>query len=345
MPAGGLKPTFLFTLDAELVWGSFDQLSVRDWDAAYPRVRDAIRGILTILERYEIAATWAVVGHLFLGSCQRAADGRAHPEIVRPLHAWHPRDWLADDPCSDRTSAPLWYGDDIIELLLRARVAQEIGSHSFSHMIYGDPGCSAAAVRSDLKACVEAARRWGISLQSFVFPRNVEGHHHLLQEFGFRSFRGTDPTWFRGLGRRSRRAAGFFDQAAALPPPVVTPSEQLPGLWNIPGSMHLMHHGGVRRLVPFAAQVAKGKAGLRRAAERGGVFHLWSHPFNFAVERTSMLRVIEEILAEAARLRKAGTLEIRTMGSLVGELASGSEKNARRVSSPAGEVLRPTLES
>src|SRR5262249_32941528 len=155
-----------------------------------PDPRGTVRDLLALLVERELSATWAMVGHLFLGACQRGPDGRAHPELVRPRYRWYPRDWLSCDPCSDRARAPLFYGDAILGLLVGARTPQEIGCHSFSHLVYGDPGCSREAAASDLAACVQAARARGIVLRSFVFPRNLEGHHALLREHGFIAYRG-----------------------------------------------------------------------------------------------------------------------------------------------------------
>src|SRR3712207_8281369 len=38
---------------------------------------------------------------------------------------------------------------------------------SFSHVIFGDPGCSRATAESELAACVRAARALGVALRSF----------------------------------------------------------------------------------------------------------------------------------------------------------------------------------
>ena len=76
--------TFALTFDTELIWGSFDTLTPERFVQRYPDVRRIIDRTLPMLERYEVAATWAVVGHLFLRSCVRGASGLAHPELVRP---------------------------------------------------------------------------------------------------------------------------------------------------------------------------------------------------------------------------------------------------------------------
>ncbi len=151
--------------------------------------------------------------------------------------------------------------------------------------------------------------------------------------------------WFRAYRRYARRAANFIDQAVAFAPPVVMPNERVPGLWNIPGSMLLMHRRGLRRLISSAAQISKAKAGLRRAVEQGGVFHLWTHPFNLTIERASMLRVLAEILAEAARLRKEGALEIRTMASLAEHLSSSVTRNPHNPSDRPCETARAVQQS
>jgi peptidoglycan/xylan/chitin deacetylase (PgdA/CDA1 family) len=311
-----MRPTFIISLDEELVWGSFDHTAPARFAERYPDLRGVVRELLRVFDRHDVPATWAIVGHLFLHSCTRGADGRAHPELLRPRHAWFQGDWLSQDPCTDRTRDPLWYGDDLVDLVRGARVAHEIGCHSFSHVVYGDVGCTEAVAESDLSACLEAARPRGIVLRSFVFPRNAEGHHGVLQRHGFAAYRGEDPSWYRTLPGTARRAAHLFDQAAALPPPVTEPSEKLPGLWNFPGSMLLLHTDGVRRLIPFASRVLKARAGLRRAIRERKLFHLWFHPFNVARHRDGMLDTLDAILADAARLRDRGELDIMTMGGL-----------------------------
>src|SRR5687767_9232224 len=104
------RGVFVLSLDTELAWGSFDHTPVAAFANRYPDLRGTIRRLLDLFERYELSATWAVVGHLFLDSCQRGGDGRAHPECLRPQYRWYPHDWLGADPCTDRHTDPLWYG-------------------------------------------------------------------------------------------------------------------------------------------------------------------------------------------------------------------------------------------
>jgi peptidoglycan/xylan/chitin deacetylase (PgdA/CDA1 family) len=314
-----VRPTLVISLDKELIWGSFDHTSPEVFAARNPDPRGIVARLLRLLDEREVPATWAVVGHLFLSSCDRGPEG-PHPELVRPTHRWYRGDWLQADPCTNRAKDPLWYGDDIVEAILGARTPQEIGCHSFSHMVFGDPGCSAEAADSDLAACVDVARARGITLRSFVFPRNAEGHHDLLRRHGFIAFRGEDPTWFRSLPGFGRRAGHFLDEMTGVPPPVASPREALPGLWDLPGSMIFMPRGGVRRVIPLAARVRKARAGLARAQREGKIFHLWFHPFNLASDPRGLFQALTAIVDEAVTLRDRGELDIRTMGDIACEL-------------------------
>jgi hypothetical protein len=106
------------------------------------------------------------------------------------------------------------------------------------------------------------------------------------------------------------------DEALATTPPVSLPEQTLPGLWNIPGSMMLYPRLGVRRLIPMGTRARRASAGLHRAVREGKAFHLWCHPFNLVHDRSAMLSLLDQLLAEAARLRTAGDLEIVSMGEL-----------------------------
>jgi peptidoglycan/xylan/chitin deacetylase (PgdA/CDA1 family) len=316
--------TFVLSLDTELIWGSFAHTSDADFERRYPDVRGTIEKILGLLDRYEIPTTWAVVGHLLLESCSRGPDGRAHPDMPRPAHGWYAGDWYNRDPASHRVQDPLWYGRDVVDAIRSARIAHEIGCHGFSHALFGDPGFSAMVADAELATCVELAGQLGLRPTSFAFPRNSEGHHARLAAHGFTAYRGADPTWYRQLPGAAARVANFADHLLAIAPPVSSPVEALPGLWNIPGSMLLLHRVGVRRLVSAERRIAKAQLGIQAAEARDRVFHLWTHPFNLAHDRPVMLRALDGILRLVADRRAADKLRVETMESLARRLGATS---------------------
>jgi peptidoglycan/xylan/chitin deacetylase (PgdA/CDA1 family) len=314
--------TFILSLDTELIWGSFDHVTDDAFEAAYPDVRGTIERMLDILDRYEVPATWAVVGHLLLESCARGPDGRPHHDMPRPSFDWYPHDWYDRDPCTERVTAPLWYGRDIVQGIAGRGVGHEIGSHGFSHAPFIESMMPGAVARAELDACIAASAELGFRPTSLAFPRNHEGHLDVLAESGFTAFRGSDPTWHRDLHGAVGRAAHVLDQVAAIPPPVSTPIEERPGLWNIPGSMLFLHRLGIRRRIPMVSRVTKARLGLRRAVREDKIFHLWTHPFNLAHDRPAMLGGFEAIIRDAAQLRAAGRITIATMGAVAAALSA-----------------------
>ena len=192
------------------------------------------------------------------------------------------------------------------------------GSHSFSHPIFGDPGCSRAAAESDLSRCVALADELGVKLDSFVFPRNQSGHVDLLASHGFTCWRPIEPAWF--LSRRVPRPVGrlghLAEVVAARTPPTVMPSVDEHGLVRIPGSATFLPAHGIRRAIPMSRRVKRSTRGIDRAVHRREVFHLYTHPINLAAAPEEMLDAMGQVLRHAARLRDQGHLDILSMGEL-----------------------------
>jgi hypothetical protein len=312
------KGVFLLSIDTELAWGSVHNGAFPGRMGHYQKTRDVIRRLLELQERYEIRATWAIVGHLFLDQC-RAEDGVKHPEITRPAYQWFAGDWFDADPGSDAETDPFWYGPDIVQQVQDCKAPQEIGCHGFSHMIVGDPGCSRECFDSEIRACVEQANKQGISLKSSIFPRNSVGHLDVLAEHGLSAFRGVTPAWHTRLPGPSRHLARLVDSILPIPPPVVTPKRE-GTMWDLPASYFYPHRDGWARAIPVGISIRKARRGLEKAAQQRSIFHLWFHPFNLASDPDGLLEGLEEIFKHVYRLREAGKLVNPSMGDLAESL-------------------------
>jgi hypothetical protein len=304
---------FVLTVDVELIWGSFYKPDRAFYLDLALRAREALPRLFDLVETHRIRATWAVVGHLFLGACV-AVNGRRHASMPRPAHRWFRDDWYSADPATDERRDPAWYGRSLIERLLAIVPPQEIASHSFSHAILGEPGVAAELADAEVSACVGLARGLGLTLTSFVFPRNRVGHLDRLAAHGFRVFRGEDPVWFGRLSSPWREVGHFLDDLLAMPPPAVRPAEVGPSLWRVPGSMLYRSMEGPRRAIPLSSRVVKARRGIERAVRCGEVFHLWFHDVDLAEQTDRMLGGLDEILGFAAAARDRGDLRIVSMG-------------------------------
>jgi hypothetical protein len=336
MHRGGPSPTatlergaFVVSIDTELAWGE-----AHDWERAgqrgahssptgrrYEREREVISSILDIFAKYEISATWAVVGHLFLDECHDNGDG-PHPEIVHPDYSWLEGDWFDVDPCTTLGDHPSWYGRDIVDLILDCTVPQEVGSHSFSHIIVDDPACTPDVFSSDLTAATTAAAGRGVELRSFVYPRNAVAQVERLSEHGFRSYRGKRPVRsFAGRPGWQQRALRLADRVYPLRGSAALPERHESGVWNIPQCYYLFGPTSHRRVLP-TLHTRRPVARMRQAARHRSVFHLWFHPHNI-VDEPGGLATVERICAVAASLRDAGRIDVVTMGALAKRLDEG----------------------
>lgn len=321
---GGRRPAaelnrgvFTLSFDFELIWGTLDKSGPEGFAHACAVEREeVIDGLLAMLEQLEIPATWCVLGHIMLRACA-PSDGVKHPEVVRAHHSWHPDDWFIDDPCGDERSDPNFYGASLVERIRACRVPQEIGCHSFSHPIFGDPGCSRETAESELAACTALAEAQGVQMRSFAFPRNRVGHLDVLRDHGFVCFRGPEPNWYERPRTPTalRRAAHLTDVVLARRPPIVEP-HRVGELWNVPGSMIYLPAHGIRRFIPVRSRVRRALKGLDGAARDCRLFHLWLHPTNLADRLPEMLAGLRAVLTYASRLRDRGALVIAPMGDV-----------------------------
>jgi peptidoglycan/xylan/chitin deacetylase (PgdA/CDA1 family) len=293
----------VLSLDAELGWGFHDLESPPT--ARVERARAGWERLIECFEAFEIPATWAVVGHLFLENC----DGE---------HASHPapEGWFDAERGRWRSRPDLRFADGLLDRLQESSVAHEIGSHSFSHVVFGDRRTSRTLAAAEIDACIELARERDLSLSSFVYPRNSVRHRDVLAEGGFACYRGPAPV--RGLddlpaGRPLRK----IREATTGGPPLVEPRYDEFGLVNVPASLYLFGFEGIGRSIAesvWADPVVCGaKRGINAAAraEEGEVFHMWLHPNNLLASRD--VRRMEAIFTYLDRARAADTVSIETM--------------------------------
>jgi hypothetical protein len=318
------KGVLTISLDFELLWGSFDSGKHRKFIMHFARnggAFDATRGIvdrlLALFQKYDVRVTWATLGHLFLDHCE-ASNGIKHADMPRAKHAWFPEDWYTYDPCKDFRAEPLWYGRDMLEKILAAEPKHDVGSHSFSHVIFSDAGCTPEVAEAEIAKCVELARSFNLKLESFVFPRNELGHLDILRKHGFTVTRGTMPFWFAKFGSRTLRRAGhLLDDFLALTPDCGVPEKSPSGIWVAPVSMFLQSMDGARRFIPVGSRIKKGIRGIEQAIKQRSIFQMSFHPTeNLCFHPDKMFYALERILAHAARRREEGQLQVMTMSDI-----------------------------
>ena len=256
-----------------------------------------------------VRATWATVGLLFAST---AADADQHMPALRPVYDRPELDPYREPIGRDEHEDPLHLAGSLVDRL-RGLEGQEVASHTFSHFYCLERGPDEMAFRADLAAAQEAAAVYGLRLKSLVLPRNQwrDDYASAVLETGFECIRGPQPGW----ANRSRRGeeTGLAVRAARLATTYAGPAlhtfgwDQVvedSGLCNVPASTFLRPLSPRTRSLE-SLQYHRIVAGMRDAAQRGRILHLWWHPQNFVADPGANMALLERVLDELDRLRTA----------------------------------------
>lgn len=341
----------VISIDTELAWGGAHRRDGTGAAAGFDREREVIARMLELFARYEVPATWAVVGHLFLDRCGAGppagtGDGGGdlpHPEVQRPAYTWLNGDWFDIDPCSDVAAAPDYYGRDIVEQILSCAHPQEVASHSFAHMLMDDPACGPEVLASDLAASRRAAEACGVELTSYVYPRNGLGHLGELAAAGYTGYRGGRPSApFAGAARWARAGLTLVDRLRPLRGSAVWPvvRDDAGGMVNV-AQTYLFAPDVKGRRLPPTVWARFPAARVRQAARHRSLCHLWFHPYNITAVPDRALSALEAVCRVMARERDRGRLDLLTMAQVAANVrgdASRGDGHGRPVGSASADA-------
>jgi len=312
----------VISLDFELHWGVRDHVG-RD-DPLYrrlPAARRAVTDMVALFAERGIEATWATVGLLFASTRQELAS---HRPDVRPSYRRPELDPYGEEVGIDEERDPEHLAGSLVELISRTP-GQEVGSHTFSHYYCLEAGQDETAFRADLAAARSIATARGLRPTSLVLPRNQWNPDYAtaVLDSGFTCYRGPQPTWGHASGTaaqrtRLRRGASLVESYAGTSPPPTVAWDRVcepSGLCNVPASAFLRPFDPGRRWLE-PRRLARLRSGMRSAARRGRIFHLWWHPHNFSDHRAENMGVLERLLDEFAVLATTEGMRSLSMGSV-----------------------------
>jgi len=275
-----------------------------------------------VLDRFcaaRIKATWALVGALTL-------DGMAGPGDPRLQGL--PENWTAKIPAAFEVTSSVWFRRSFARRLKQADPPQDVGLHGgLTHLVWTDPWSTIDAINRELAGGIDALREISIQPRSFIFCRQQISCLELLRPLGICCYRGNPAAQSaRSESQIPRAIHRVLEELRRTTPPVVWPTETLPGLWNIPGSLSLYPIGRFRTsVVPMRSRIERVRRGLEAAVSCGGIFHYWFHPDTLA-EGSGGLSMLDAILEILIRAREAGRIEILTMAEVADRMESRRER-------------------
>jgi len=192
------RAVIIISCDFELAWAwrfaKQINCSLEKAKGIATKERENIPFIVDLCEEFDVPLTFATVGHLFLEGCERK-NGLAHPNVKRLNHfenkywEFSSGDWFDADPCCNWKQAREWYAPDLLKKILGSKVKHEIACHTFSHIDCREEVCSADILKQEISECKNIAAKYGVKLNSFVFPANLTGNFKAIKEEGLLAFR------------------------------------------------------------------------------------------------------------------------------------------------------------
>lgn len=309
---------FIFSLDTELGTGHFDKDDERKkiFSSDGVRERETIARILELLEKYQIVATWAVVGHIFYDRCEECE--------VCPVLDWKGKYRSYEE--AYKTHHPLWYGADVVDTLLNAKMKHEIAFHGYSHETFDTISREKAEV--EIQEFMRVASRKGIDAKSIVFPRNKVGHLDLFEKYGFLCYRGKEPL---PLLTRNKdivgKVAKHLDHVLGISTPPIYQMEEFASsnMINLIATQHIF---GFNRKTEILLdgwglpnlRIRRMTRAIRKAAAEKKVAHIWAHPWEFRTDADfGKLRYIFESVAEEVAAGKMKTIAMVDMARMVAQ--------------------------
>ena len=316
-------PAFVISLDFELHWGVSERVDRRDhpYMANLRGTPEIVERMLELFTQRRVHATWATVGALM-------ADGRQDLEPflpdLRPAYEREAVDTYRLELGDSEQDDPIHFAPSLVEKIC-STPGQEFATHTFSHYYCGEPGQDVSAFSEDLQAAQRIADRSGAVARSLVFPRNQVFPSYLpaLPPAGIDVYRGNPSKGLIGrqvsnalsrIGLRLLRLAdGFFDLTGQHTLPWSRVNEGQ--LSNVAASQFFRPYSRKLRLLePLRRRRIKN--GIRAAARKGEIFHLWWHPHNFGVNQEENMAALADILDEFEIHRDSHGMESMTMAEV-----------------------------
>lgn len=313
---------FVISLDFELYWGVRDKWSLPEYRDNLLGERIVIPQILALFREYDIHATWATVGFLFFETKEQLLQAlpTVKPNYANPNLSPYPH---LSSIGSGEKNDPFHYAPSLIEKIL-ATPHQEIGTHTFSHYFCLERGQDIRAFSADLDAAITAAKRFGVTLRSLVFPKNQSNNDYLqvCRDKGIMAYRGNENSWLHQARKSEqesplRRILRLLDAYLNLSGHdghcMDEMARQFP--YNILSSRFLRPHS--RRLKAFEPlRLRRILADMTYAARNNLVYHLWWHPHNFGTNLDANISFLRRILEHYVALRDQIGMESMNMGEI-----------------------------
>lgn len=296
------KGSFVISLDFELLWGAINTWLPDGYGQSHVKnVREVIKRLITLFEKYDVKATFATVGFVMMGGKRELMN--YIPELTPSYtnKALIPYDQFLD--AMKKEDEYLYFAPEMVDLLKECKNI-EVGTHTFGHYYCWEEGQTVEQFDADMAMACKVAKTKGLQLDSIVFPRNQvsEDYLKICAKYGIKAYRGNPKMYFAETKNKfialyyriARLMDTYFNWGGntSLPYSEIR-IDKLP--INVPASRMLrpyMH--ALRFLEPL--RLRRIKKEMLYAAKHHELYHLWWHPHNFGENMEQNFSFLEKVL-------------------------------------------------
>ncbi len=313
---------FTISLDFELYWGMRDVISTVQYADNMSGVPDAIDEILKSFSKYDIHATWAIVGFLYFSSIEELKNNMPKK---KPGYINEELDLYRYIDSKDFLEHAYHFAPEVIEKIDTYK-NQEIGTHTFSHYYCLENGQTKDEFYADIEYAIKIAKnKTGKDIKSLVFPRNQwnEAYLSVLESLGILCYRGNEKSWIYDAADEEkktslmRRVLRLLDSYFNFTGHNTYSLQELSSkrIFNIPASRFLRPASQQFNLLE-KMRLRRIKRSMTYAAENNQLFHLWWHPHNFGKDIDTNIILLEKILEHYKELSVKYNMQSLNMGEI-----------------------------
>lgn len=303
-------PRIVVSVDFERRWGLYHRLGL-DRDAYRDHLESThpvVAGLLELFVARNIRATWAAVGAV---ACRDWTE--YFERAPRPPTYHNPALAISQRYAELDPDGQLHFSPDLVRMV-HTTPGQELGTHTFSHILMREPGVSAQDVKADLDAVGRLSRqRFGAVPVSLVFPRNQVAFLDMTRACGIRMWRGNEIGWYYDCNETSRsRPVARVRRLLDSLNPWTCHASPIEGdmtratlflRTNLPSSAWALHRARIRNELA--------------ALQPSDVFHIWWHDHNLGVDTGRRMARVAQILDMVAERCARGQLVSANMSDLL----------------------------
>lgn len=323
---------FVISLDFELLWGVRDKRTIESYGDSITAVKEIIPRLLNLFEKYNINATFSIVGFLFaenkkelLSFCPSKKPNYTNTNLS-PYNGHF--DILKEDALDD----PYHYAPELIHQI-KSYQNHAIGTHTFSHYYCMEPGQNSDEFKSDIEAAISIAKKNDIDTKSIIFPRNQCNDEYLAvcENLGIQSYRGNEIFWLykfideklNFLPINLKRYVKILDAYANISGHhcyKYINRDEKHNIYNIPSSRLLRPYSNKLSFLE-SLKLRRIKKSMTYAAKNNKLYHLWWHPHNFGTNIDENFKNLEIILAHYKILSKKYGFTAESMEQITDQIS------------------------